>query len=453
MQYDELNRPQATGLMTDSNDPSYHWLLSETSIIYPAADAYTIDTLTKTFYDNYAWRPGQGNPLSNTRNTSFDNYLLSASNSVWPYPQNATTQSSEIMGMVTGTKTRVLGTNTYLYNVIFYDDKGRVIQVQSNNVSDSSDIVTTQYSWTSQPLLTIVKHSKGGANPQRSIILTKLTYDALGRPTKTEKKISNSKVNNGIMASSWEVISNKNYNTLGQIIVDNLGTGNVEFLEYAYNIRGWLLGINSQGAKNEGDGDHFFGFELAYDKHEVNASSAAYPDIIGSYSNAQFNGNVSGLLWKSKGDDKIRKYDFRYDAGNRLTEAEFTQFFEGSFNKDEQIDFSVKGLNYDVNGNILNMNQRGWKLGGSETIDSLLYTYVSNSNKLLNVWDKNNDPTTTLGDFRSSQAYITAIGNKTTGATDFTYDGNGNMYIDKNKDIGNIHYNYLNLPDSITVTG
>ena len=47
---------------------------------------------------------------------------------------------------------------------------------------------------------------------------------------------------------------------------------------------------------------------------------------------------------------------------------------------------------------------------------------------------------------------MTALSNnKTTSATDYTYDGNGNMYVDNNKDISNIHYNFLNLPDSITV--
>ena len=100
------------------------------------------------------------------------------------------------------------------------------------------------------------------------------------------------------------------------------------------------------------------------------------------------------------------------------------------------------------------MNQKGWKVGGSVTIDSLLYTYISNTNKLLNVLDRKNDTATKLGDFRSSKAYMTALSNnKTTSATDYSYDANGNLSVDKNKDIGNIHYNFLNLPDSITLTG
>ena len=98
------------------------------------------------------------------------------------------------------------------------------------------------------------------------------------------------------------------------------------------------------------------------------------------------------------------------------------------------------------------MDQKGWKLGGSVTIDSMLYTYISNSNKLLNVLDRKNDTATRLGDFRSSKAYMTALSNnKTTSAVDYTYDANGNLSLDNNKDITLILYNHLNLPDSIRI--
>lgn len=459
-QYDELNRVAATGIITDNsnyNNTGYHQVRADASIAYPDPGGYTSEELTRTFYDNYSWRSSYSNPLSAAYTTSEDSYLQTASNTTWPYAQ-ANNQSSNINGLVTGSRVKVLGTSTYLYSVNFYDDKGRTIQVQSDNITGGTDVVTTQYSWSGQVLMNIVKNEKAGTNTQTSIAITKSTYDDLGRLSKTEKKISNSKVNGGSMPSDWEVVSNQSYNVLGQVTVKNLGenpaTNPVEFLEYTYNVRGWLLGMNGPGAKNEADEDHYFGFELAYDKPEVNAGSSSYPDIIGSYGPAQYNGNICGMLWKSRGDSRIRKYDFSYDPVNRLSAADFTQYTAGSFNKNDQVDFSVSGIDYDGNGNILHMNQRGWKAGGSVMIDSLLYTYSSNSNKLLNVLDRRNDPATTLGDFRSSGAYMTALGDiKTAAATDYEYNGNGSLVLDNNKDIGLIHYNYLNLPDSIAVTG
>jgi RHS repeat-associated protein len=452
MQYDALNRPSATGLITDNsnyNNLAYHSVRADTSSAYPGLSGYTADELSHTFYDDYSWRSSYNNPLSATRSTAYDSYLLTVSNSNFPYPQDAATQSSAIKGMATGTRIKILGTSTYLYSVSFYDSKGRVIQVQSQNISGGTDIATTQYSWAGQPVLSIVKNEKAGTNSQTSVVLTKPSYDSLWRVIKTEKKVSNTKVNSGSMPGSWSTVSQNEYDALGQLKKKKIGATPLDSLKYDYNIRGWMLGMNRSYVKDTASTSNWFGFDLGYDKtaFTVNGNSK-------SYAAAQYNGNIEGMLWKSTGDDQLRKYDFTYDAVNRLTGADFNQLTNNSFSKDAKIDFSVSGLNYDANGNILNMNQRGWKIGGSQTIDSLLYTYISNSNRLLNVLDRKNDTATKLGDFRSSKAYMTALSNsKTISAADYTYDANGNMYVDNNKDIGNIHYNYLNLPDSITVTG
>jgi 5-methylcytosine-specific restriction endonuclease McrA len=100
------------------------------------------------------------------------------------------------------------------------------------------------------------------------------------------------------------------------------------------------------------------------------------------------------------------------------------------------------------------MQQMGWKLGGSSLIDTLTYSYYTNSNKLQNVID-GNDALTTLGDFHTSalSPYYT---NKTSSAIDYTYDANGNLTRDLNKDIGTqsvdgIVYNHLNLPYQVKV--
>ncbi|HEX2684858.1 MAG TPA: DUF6443 domain-containing protein, partial [Ferruginibacter sp.] len=303
--YDALNRPTETGLWTNSDTRAYHAGQAASSSSYPGLGGQTIEELTKTFYDNYSWRSGEGNPLSATRNNSNDSYLLSPSGS-WPYPQDATTQSGQLTGMITGTKTRVLGTNDFLYTVTFYDDKGRTIQFQATNISGGVDIITTQYSWSGQPLFVITQSQKAGTNSQTSVALTKLSYDDLGRIIKTEKKTSNTNVSSGSMPGSWTTLNELEYDALGQLKKRKLApaynsNAGLETLTYDYNIRGWTLGMNRKYLLDNNNGSyetHYFGFDLGYDKYEGTGSLDA-----GGYFFTQYNGNITGTIWKSTGDD------------------------------------------------------------------------------------------------------------------------------------------------------
>ena len=185
---------------------------------------------------------------------------------------------------------------------------------------------------------------------------------------------------------------------------------------------------------------NYFGFDLGYDKVNNNLIKGK------TYLAAQYTGNVTGMLWKDAYDKKVRKYDFTYDKSNRLTGAAFGRYKSGGFST-ANVNYRVSGLSYDQNGNIMTMNQYGLKSGSSSSlIDQLAYYYNTNSNRLKNVVDASNDATTTLGDFHYT-------GTKAASAVDYTYDNNGNMTSDAKKNISGIAYNYLNLPERITVTG
>jgi RHS repeat-associated protein len=424
----------------------------------PLPDTATFNALTYAFYDNYEWLQIMHNPLGDTRATAYDTHLLTVDNNTYPYPQSVT-QSNLLTGLPTGTAVKNLNDGSLLYTVNFYDDEGRVIQAQAKNVTGDTDIVTTQYSFTGQPLVLISKTAKGGTNAQTTVTVTKFTYDDLGRLTKAEKKISNTLVNGGSM-SSWVTLSTLAYDALGQLKKKIIGPtggaagGPLDSMTYEYNIRGWLLGANRAFVKDTTSTANFFGYDLGYDKTTLTVNGSSQ-----SYTAAQYNGNIAGQLWRSAGDGQLRKYEYTYDAVNRLTQADFTQFSNAAFNVSAGIDFSVRMAGYDANGNILGMMQKGWKPGGSVIIDSLQYNYYSYSNRLQNVIDAVNDTATRLGDFRSSRSYMTALSNnKTSAATDYDYDGNGNLVKDLNKDIqqgaGNgIVYNHLNLPQTIYVSG
>ena len=451
-----LNRPIETGLWTNANTFASHRTTAELSTSYPTISG-TYEELTKTFYDDYTWLSSNGNPLTDALDNYYTGYVLPVSNSTWPYPENVM-KSSLTKGMVTGTKVKALNTGTYLYSINFYDDKGRAVQVKSKNLTNGTDISTTQYSFSGIPVASVSKTDNGGTGLNSITVITKPQYDDLFRVSGIKKQVV-STINGTAVNKAEQLISTNSYDKLGQlsnkVIAPAFNGSGLENLVYEYNIRGWLLGINRAYLINSGQsGASRFGFELGYDKLTNKTGQ--------NFVSAKFNGNISGVVWKSDGDDVRRKYDFGYDEANRLLKADFVQDNGGSTWNNTMMNYSMQmgdgftaSSAYDDNGNIKKMIQYGWMLGGSTTtpIDNLTYNYTPGTNRLLNVSDANNLPDTKLGDFRTSTLHTQT---KTTSTVDYTYDANGNLLKDLNKDIGKstvdgIVYNYLNLPQTVTV--
>jgi RHS repeat-associated protein len=467
--YDGLNRPVQTGLLLNTFNGTglsftAHLAAAYNSTGYPFTTATTPtvtywEYLTKAGYDDYSSVPGG---LTNSFDNTWSTYFNASINTSPLYAQ-AQTGSLQIKGMPTWSQTKILNTTSYVSSVNIYDDRGRVIQVKTINSTTGTDVVTTQYSFAGQPLVMVQKQEKAGVPAQTSVVVTQLTYDDLNRVTKTEKKLSNTLVNTGTMPTAFTTISTNEYDALGQLKKKLVGskkdpaTGNyyttrqaLQELVYDYNIRGWMLGMNRDYLTTEGqtsDGK-YFGFELGYDK-ATTKSGRSFVSAV------QYNGNITGMVWKSDGDDIRRKYDFAYDAVNRLMKGDFEQQNgDDHVWNNTQINYTMKmgdGITatsaYDANGNIQAMTQFGFKLGVVSTtpIDNLTYNYTTNTNKLLQVTDVNNDNFSKLGDFKYDAATKTA--------TDYSYDVNGNLTLDNNKKISSITYNHLNLPLLITVTG
>ncbi len=447
--YDSFNRPYETGLWGNTGSFASHLSGAYNTDDYPPiTGTYTL--LTSTHYDNYTGLPA---PLSDYLTTWNSNF--STAYSLWPYPQNPE-RVLNIKGKAGWTQARVLGTGNFIYTVTYYDAKDRVIQVQSTNLAGGVDLVSTQYTWAGQPFVTIQRQQKpGSGTAAEHIQVTKFSYDDLNRVLSVRKSVSS--VINGVTKTIPEVEIIKNeYDKLGQLKGKNLGkkkdlagnytTETLESLSYDYNIRGWLLGVNRDYAR-DANNSNYFGFDLGYDKQANN--------LVGgqSYITPQFNGNISGMVWKSKGDGEKRKYDFSYDAANRILKADFSQYTGGWFNQDAGLNFNMimgtTGLDplaaYDDNGNIKKMQQWGVKVTGSLQMDNLEYLYANQgkSNKLVRVTDAVAGDNK-LGDFKDGA---------NTGTDDYGYDVNGNMISDQNKSISSIVYNHLNLPQTITVNG
>lgn len=451
--YDREDRPVATGLLTDNANyanRTYHQNIAKNYSAdpsYPDLSSYPHQVLTETYYDNYNWTTAAGMAAAlDQTNTSNTNIFLSPSNSVFPYPQPIV-QTIMTRGLVTGSKTAVLdGGSQFLYSVTFYDDKGRIIQTQSTNL-EGTDKVTMQYGWSGMLLRSYYEQQKTTGRTQEHNVLTKMNYGHMGRLQSVSKKI-----NSSISTSSSPIVINGvektvatfTYNELGQLVNKKIGINpstNVELesLDFDYNVRGWLTGIN-KGFTQWGVTGRYFGEEIGYDK-TATASGA-------TFANPSYIGTTSGVVWKSKGDAVPRKYDFAYDNVLQLTGAPYQQSTGASSWASSYMDFSVNSMSYDLNGNIKSLNQNGFVLGGGPAIDNLNYYYqnTEKSNKLQTVIDLSNNPTSKLGDFHYT-------GSKTPSSVDYGYDNNGNRTSDINKSISAIEYNELGLPRLITIAG
>ncbi len=241
------------------------------------------------------------------------------------------------------------------------------------------------------------------------------------------------------VSSGEKVIVQNSYDDVGQLKTKRLGvngTTAVETQKYDYNVRGWLLGVNRDYVNNT-QSTSKFGFELSYDK----------PASMNPTNAPLYNGNIATMTWRgNQNGADIRRYDFAYDNTSRLLKADFKALTgtvqSGTFNSQMGDGINPESA-YDYNGNILAMTQQGLYGGASTTIDQLTYTYIPGTNKLQKVTD-GQTANLNLGDFYNGN---------TGDNIDYSYDDNGNLKQDLNKNITDIGYNYLNLPENISVAG
>jgi len=377
---------------------------------------YESKVATGTGYDNSYYSN------SNFPNTSieiytinyYDNYNFDTNGSI------LNNVSVNTRGLITGNKNKILGTANWITSVNGYDEKGRVIYGYSkNDYLATVNTVTTDLNFIGQTLKNTTTHLRNGIS---TTIVDVFTYDHAGRPAKHTQAI------NGSLTP--EVISDNSYDELGKLIQKKVGgktTQNpLQTVDYTYNIRGWLKGINDTDSNNYGItlglGD-LFGFQINYNK-------PSYPG------KALYNGNISQTYWKIDAD--LKSYTYKYDALNRLKKS---NYFKNNDYESSQFNETIK--NYDRNGNILGLYrymEAPYNASRSTLIDDLAYTH-DKGNKLLKV-----DETYKVGYAYGGEGFKDG----TNTDADYSYDNNGNMLLDKNKGITSITYNHLNLPLKVT---
>jgi RHS repeat-associated protein len=318
VKYDALGRTVLSGVISSTMDRvAYQDLINgQTSVLWENRDASSATGYSANVY-----------PTANQTYLSmsyYDNYDFPGGN---PYPDALAVRAS---GMPTGSKTNILGSTNYLWEVQYYDTKGRLAKnfkqhYKGGTISAGNyDVVTNTYGFMDEVLSADRRHMVN--NAQSLKILMEYEYDNKKRPLKTWETINNTKV----------LLSSLQYHDLGQLTdkmyhsTDATGSKFLDTITYSYNIRGWQTNSYSQQ----------FDHSLSY-------------DYVGNINSFSFGSEYSG-----------GRFNYTYDDLNRLLKAEYYRNGVADATMGEVIA-------YDKNGNITSLNRGGAGNG------SLSYFYKS----------------------------------------------------------------------------
>lgn len=304
-------------------------------------------------------------------------------------------------GLLTGTaigRINSSGVSGYNYSAIYYDDKGRIIQTRGSNHMGGFDYEYTGYTYNDNVLKRQHVHSASGMSTQTETYTYEYNINT-GLLEQTKHKLN---------TNSEVTLHQYTYSDIGQLTGKTNGGITSAVETFTYNVRSWLKTISST----------------------LFSESLYYNDTYGG-STAQYGGNVSAMTWNA--DSKTRGYKFTYDTFSRLTKAQYMENGSTSTHYDTE-------YTYDKMGNITTLKRNG-KLNDTSypPIDNLTYTYTGNQ-------------VTRIDDSGYTPSYTGAFNfvNGATQSNEYTYDKNGNLTKDLNKNISSISYNLLNLPSNIT---
>lgn len=398
---DELNRPVLTGICHNS----YYYddfPLCEIDVKARRDDTGTAFhgyipenipmtnpvVYTVNYYDDYSFIGKHGVPAS--------------LNYVTP-PSGYGTRSESSKGLLTGTVTARMdatGVTGYDYAAFYYDERGRIIQSRATNHMGGIEEEYVAYSFTGEPLKRQHVHTATGYSTQTEECTYE--YDHAGRLLATKHKLN----------TNEEVALVENtYDDLGRIKSSKRHGNSALTTDYTYNVRSWIKTLTTDTLFNQ---------------------TLHYNDSYGG-STPCYNGNVSGMSWKAAGDTGVHGYRFSYDEMSRLTAAGYLWNGSPCANYDTS-------YTYNRQSNLTSLRRNG-RIGASSygLIDDLTLTLDGN-------WLTRVDDAATASAYNNGFEFKDAVKQD----NEYTYDKNGNMTKDLNKNIIDIQYNCLNSPSKVT---
>jgi hypothetical protein len=250
----------------------------------------------------------------------------------------------------------------------------------------------------------------------------------------------------------WETEAKYDYYRHGPLARTTLGHQQVQGLDYAYTLQGWLKGINSTGGTAQYDmgGDAYggsinqyvakdaIGLTLNYFANDYTGINGTpfpgYSAVLGSsYYRPLYNGNISSMsVYQKRFEDTyfpggpLIFYSYKYDQLNRLTGQDaFNLGYNGTTNNWDSLhsmgDYLKERIAYDGNGNITRYLRNSIS-GATAGMDSLTYKYYAGTNRLRFIKDS------------VTSAWISKQDNliedlKSQPDSNYTYDEIGNLEV------------------------
>lgn len=228
-----------------------------------------------------------------------------------------------------------------------------------------------------------------------------------------------------------------------------IGQQQVQGVDYAYTLQGWLKGVNSTGlnpdmdmgndgkvgGNNKAVARDAYGFNLNYFTGEYSAISNKNPFPghsgfmpAGEY-RPLYNGNISSMAVNVGKLNQPQLYNYRYDQLNRLVAMDAYRGLDQTNNSWSAInlvqDYKER-ISYDANGNIKTYLRSGDNPRLS--MDNMAYSYKPGTNQLDKVVDNAPDAATSEYDKYNDIKQGQTDGN-------YEYDAIGNLIKDRAENI------------------
>ncbi len=323
---------------------------------------FTRTDVVRTFYDdtvlNLSTKIGYGlSPQENLigRVSAIYFYFVLGGGSPVPQPQFATYYSYDAMGNV----------KTITYDCAALQD----VKQEFKRVDYDYDQISGK--------VNMLSYNRGQADQ----IFHKYTYDADNRITDVHTSTD------GII---WNRDASYNYYKHGPLAQMKIGDDQIQSVEYAYTIQGWLKAINSDVLKPERDmggngkstdrsyARDVIAMALNYFKNDYKPIAKTPATYLAEPAKNLYNGNIAEQTLSENSFGSLRR-TYRYDQVQRIKLATYASVDEDALSIASPSNIYKNSYEYDGDGNIKTLvryDNTGTKM------DSLLYNYPFGSNQL-----------------------------------------------------------------------